>query len=375
MKIILSVEALTPQLTGIGRYTWQLAAGLPRVMPQGSIRFHHQQRWVQNPALLLCDPPDDAFIVPKSRIPWGFRRIHKRLNRPNWRRDCRDSVFHGPNFFVPDYAERAVVTIHDLSVFKYPETHPKERIDQFNRDFPRSIAKASQIITDSEATRLEVVSFTGIPESRVTTVHLAANHVYRPREADELVSDLAAFGLLPGMYTACVSTLEPRKNIANLISAYRRLPNGLRNRIPLVLAGGNGWLSDSLQCEIESASAEGWLKYLGFVPEAALPAIYAGARVFAYPSVYEGFGLPVLEAMASGVPVVASNRTSLPEVTQGNALHVDPDDVVGLSEALVRAMEDEEWRRHVVSRGLVTASKYSWERCIQETIAVYRRLS
>lgn len=373
MKIILSVESLTSQLTGIGRYTWQLAAGLPRVMPQDSVRFHHQQRWVHNPALLLRDPPDDAFTAPKPRIPWGFRRIHKRLNRPNWRRDCRDSVFHGPNFFVPDYAERAVATIHDLSVFKYPETHPKERIDQFNRDFSRSIAKVSQIITDSEATRLEVISFTGIPQSRVTAVHLAADPMYRPREADELIPDLAAFGLMPGGYTACVSTLEPRKNIANLILAYRRLPNRLRNRIPLVLVGGKGWLSDSLQREIESANAEGWLKYLGYVPEGLLPAIYAGARVFSYPSRYEGFGLPVLEAMASGVPVVASNRTSLPEVTQGHALHVDPDDVVGLSDALMQALEDEEWRKIVINNGLDTAMKYSWERCIRETIAVYRR--
>ncbi len=133
-------------------------------------------------------------------------------------------------------------------------------------------------------------------------------------------------------------------------------------------------LDGILHHEIDKATAEGWLKYLGFVAEADLPLLYAGASSFAYPSIYEGFGLPVLEAMASGVPVVSSNRTSLPEVTQGMALHVEPDDIDALKEALQQSLEDNIWRSAIIPQALSVAQSYSWARCVQETVAVYRQL-
>jgi alpha-1,3-rhamnosyl/mannosyltransferase len=159
-----------------------------------------------------------------------------------------------------------------------------------------------------------------------------------------------------------------------LVAAYRLLPAALRQRVPLVLVGGRGWLNDALHHEIDKATAEGWLKYLGFVQESDLPLLYAGARSFAYPSIYEGFGLPVLEAMASGVPVITSNRTSLPEVTQGMALHVEPDDIDELKEAILKSIEDNNWRTAIIPQALDVASCYSWDRCIRETIAVYHKV-
>jgi alpha-1,3-rhamnosyl/mannosyltransferase len=387
VKVILSVEALSTQLSGIGRYAWQLTSGLPTVLPQGSIRYHHQQRWVQEPSRLLNEPIEQALAarvkenpLPVRKKPWGLRRISKWLakpkwvSKPNWRKQCRGAVFHGPNFFVPDYADKAVITVHDLSVFKFPETHPKERIAQFNRDFERSLAKATHIITDSEATRRELAAFTGLPEQRITAIALAAGTDYRPRAAEALQQCLSSYGLSYQQYVLCVSTLEPRKKIAVLVAAYRLLPVALRQRVPLVLVGGKGWLNDALHHEIDKATAEGWLKYLGFVAEADLPLLYAGASSFAYPSIYEGFGLPVLEAMASGVPVVASNRTSLPEVTQGMALHVEPDDIDELKEAILKSIEDNNWRTAIIPQALDVASCYSWDRCIRETVAVYHQV-
>lgn len=387
MNVILSVEALSMQLSGIGRYAWQLASGLPLALPEESIRYHHQQRWVQDPARLLHEPVEQALTVkihaalPAKKKPWGLRRISKWLakpkwvSKPNWRNQCRGAVFHGPNFFVPDYADKAVITVHDLSVFKFPETHPKERIAQFNRDFERSLAKAAHIITDSESTRRELAAYTGLPEQRITAITLAAGADYRPRTAEAVQQCLNCYGLSYQQYVLCVSTLEPRKKIAVLVAAYRLLPVALRQQVPLVLVGGKGWLSDVLHHEIDKATAEGWLKYLGFVPESDLPLLYAGASSFAYPSIYEGFGLPVLEAMASGIPVVTSNRTSLPEVTQGMALHVEPDDTFALKEALQQSLEDNIWRAAIIPQALVVAKGYSWARCVQETVAVYRQLA
>ena len=387
MKLILSVEALSTQLSGIGRYVWELTSRLPAELTNEAIRYHHQMRWIQEPSRLLCEPVEQAFVVKAidhpvlpRKMPWGLRRISKWLakpkwtRKPNWRKQCQGAVFHGPNFFVPDYADKSVITIHDLSVFKFPETHPKERIAQFSRDFERSLRKAMHIITDSEATRRELVAFTGLSEHKVSAIYLAAGADYRPRAIEAVQQYLSSYGLAYQQYVLCVSTLEPRKKIAVLVAAYRLLPAALRQRVPLVLVGGKGWLNDALHHEIDKATAEGWLKYLGFVQESDLPLLYAGARSFAYPSIYEGFGLPVLEAMASGVPVVASNRTSLPEVTQGMALHVEPDDIDALKEALQQSLEDDVWRNAIIPQALAVAVSYSWDRCIRETVAVYRKI-
>ena len=169
--------------------------------------------------------------------------------------------------------------------------------------------------------------------------------------------------------------MEPRKKIDRLLSAYRLLPQAVRQLYPLILVGSSGWLSEALLAEVARLSSQGWLKYLGFVPQSDLPALYAGARAFVYPSVYEGFGLPVLEAMASGVPVVASPFTSLPEVTRGAALLVDPDDVDALTSAVHRSLVDENWRQTAITSGLAVAQTFSWDRCADQTIKVYQSIS
>jgi glycosyltransferase involved in cell wall biosynthesis len=304
-----------------------------------------------------------------------------RLKQPRWLRDgrnrmaCRGRVFHGPNFFLPACAELAVATVHDLSVFKYPETHPLERIRQFERNFSASMARASHLITDSDATRQEVMIFLGWPAEKITAVPLGASTQFAPMAAEILAPRLDKYGLKVKGYTLCVSTLEPRKKVANLLQAYQCLPRTLREQYPLVLIGGSGWLSEALHHEIDRLSAQGWLRYLGFVPEAELPALYSGARSFVYPSVYEGFGLPVLEAMASGVPVVASVFSSLPELTQGAAQLLDPDDIEALALGIQTSLCNEDWRAAATKAGLSVAKTYSWDRCIEQTVAVYQKIN
>ena len=373
MNTILSVEALAPVLTGIGRYAWELASRLPQQAGVGQLRYYRQGQWVPDPALLLQTPSAGAGLGRKKS---GFR-----IRAPRWLKDygltraCRDQVFHGPNYMLPRCVDIGVATVHDLSVFKFPETHPIERIRQFEREFGLSMARAAHLITDSEATRKEVIDFLAWAPEKITVVPLGVSSQFAPRSEAELAPCLAKYGLRHGGYALCVSTLEPRKKIANLLQAYQCLPQRLREQTPLILIGSRGWLSEELHQEIERLASQGWLRYLGFVPEADLPALYAGARMFIYPSSYEGFGLPVLEAMASGVPVVTSNRSSLPEVTKGAALLVDPDDIDALAVSIEAGLSDQPWRTAAIALGLTVAQGFTWDRCIEQTVRVYKNIT
>lgn len=372
MKLVLSVEALSPNLTGIGRYTWELANRLPNHERLQRVRFYRGGHWVGEPTSLL------VATAPKAATVKNMPRFH--FEQPRWLRDwrisaaCRGEVFHGPNFFLPSCAEASVATVHDLSVFKHPETHPLERLRHFEREFTCSMARASHLVTDSEATRLEVISFLAWPADRITAVPLGVSSQFAPASGAVLAPRLAKYGLVFKRYSLCVSTLEPRKKIANLLRAYQCLTPQVREQYPLVLVGGVGWLSEILHQEIDRLAAQGWLRYLGFVPEADLPALYAGARAFVYPSIYEGFGLPVLEAMASGVPVVASIFSSIPEVTQGAAQLVDPDDIDALALGIQMGLCDEHWRSNASRNGLKVAQSFTWGRCIDQTVNVYARV-
>lgn len=371
VKLILAVDAIKPPLTGIGRYAWELASHYQRPQ-QGlkSVRFFLGGRWVADPATLLLPPPVPA---PKRkrqtlRAPASWRR---------WRMRCemRGHVFHSPNYFLPASVESGIVTIHDLSVFKYPETHPLERIRQFERGFTLTLSRAVHLITDSEAIRSEIVDQYGWSADKVTAIHLGVSPEFRPRGPEEVADMLRAKGLVFGCYALCVSTLEPRKRISHLLAAYRALPRGLRNRYPLVLAGSRGWLSDGLLKQIEEGERQGWLRYVGFVPESFLPALYAGARAFLFPSVYEGFGLPVLEALASGVPTLTSHCSSLPEVANGAAWLVEPDDHEALRDGIEHVLCDETWRASAVQRGLHVAAQYTWAACASRTLELCRRFA
>lgn len=369
MKLILSVEALTPMLSGIGRYTWELARRMPAAPSVEGVRFYANGRWIDDPATLLESPHGKTGTGRKRGIRWP-----RQLAGFAQRLDCRGQLFHGPNYFLPPRADVGVITVHDLSVFSYPETHPIERIRHFERDFALSLKRTSHVITDSLAIRDEFVECFGWPRDKVTAVPLGVAATYSPKHEPACRAVLAHYGLAYGGYVLCVSTLEPRKNITRLLEAWSALPATLRRRFKLVLAGGKGWLSEALRARIEVAEAQGWLRYLGYVLETHLPVLYAGARLFVFPSAYEGFGLPLLETMASGVPVVSSNRSCLPEVAGGAAALVDPDDVASLSLAMHRGLEDEGWHAQARQQGLSVAAGYSWDRCLTETCAVYQRV-
>lgn len=360
MRVTLCVDALGPQLTGIGRYTWELCRRLPERPEIASLHFFGRHQLIDDPGRLLRG--DRLKIRPR---PFRF------LDRRRMLSVLRSTVVHGPNFFLPPEAATGVITIHDLSVFRFPETHPAARVREFEQQLANSVGRAAHVITDTETVRREVITEFSLPPERVTAVPLGVDPTFKPLTVGQPSDALRRWGLEPGRYGLCVATFEPRKKLAELIRAWRALPAALRDANPLVLAGGSGWRNEVLLTQVRDAENEGWLRNLGFVDERDLPQLYAGAGLFIYPSIYEGFGLPPLEAMASGTPVLVSNRTCMAEVCGKAAGYFDPDDREGTTFAIESSLSDRKWQDQAKSAGLAQARKFTWDRCVDGTIAVY----
>ncbi|MCK2089610.1 glycosyltransferase family 4 protein [Thauera aromatica] len=381
MKVILSIDAVRFPLTGIGRYTYELARQLPDEVPGLDLQFMAGHRFV--PRL----PTEKAFSNPAQGRSLAVRVRQRLQNSPAivsahrvWLsrrqshslKEHNEAIFHGPQFYLPRFDGKSVVTIHDLSVFTWAHCHPGGRARMMRQEIVKSVSRASMVLTDSEFTRQELVAFFSLPPERVRAIPLASAACFRPRLPTELDAVLPRLGLRPGNYCLYSGTIEPRKNLGALLDAYQRLPTSLRHRLPLVLCGYQGWQSADLHARIQKAAGEGWVRYLGYVSGAELPHVFAGARLFAFPSVYEGFGLPVLEAMASGVPVVCSNSSSLPEVAGDAALMCAPHNVDTLTDLLRQGLEDEGWRSEAQRKGLAQAARFSWAQCARKTGAAYR---
>jgi glycosyltransferase involved in cell wall biosynthesis len=380
LSIILATDGITAPLSGIGRYALELASGLTSHAQIESLRCFSFGRWVNVPVR--------AELQKSGLAPWGGIRAALAGNRAavrlyhgsipylsRWRlRGEGGALFHSPNYLLPRFPGASVATVHDLSHVVYPQFHPAARVDYMNLAFPQTLRRASHLITDAESVRQELIQRIGWPADRVTAVPLGVDAAFQPHDAEKLQPLMRRLGLRPNEYSLCVGTIEPRKNIDRLLSAYEALPATLRRDFPLVLAGARGWRSTETHARIVRAESAGWLRYLAFVPEDELPMLYAGARLFVYPSLYEGFGLPVLEAMASGAPVITSNVASLPEVVGDAAWLVDPRDADQIADALQELLQNEE-RRHIASAaGLARSASFTWADCVSKTVSVYLKV-
>lgn len=377
MKVLLRVDALAPPLTGIGRYTHALATGLKQHPEIESLRYVTATGLINDVNPLLDCPSTTSRARRGVPLKPLARRVH--AMRRNWRLKrslaaCCDHVYHAPNYMLTPFAGPSVSTVHDLSHINHPEFHPANRIAFFNKEFPRTLRQATHFITVSEFVRQEMIQLLGVAPERVTVVYNGVYRSYRPRSHAELGPVLEKYGLVGTPYLLVVATLEPRKNLERLLDAFDRLPARLRERHPLVLVGRRGWHNEELDRRLARFQARGQARHLGYIPEQELPLIYAGSHAFAFPSIYEGFGIPIIEAMASGVPVLTSDSSAMPEVAGGAALLTPPDDVEVMTSALERLLDDPQLRHDLATRGMERASLFSWQRCVEETVAVYRKI-
>lgn len=386
LDLILGADALRPPLTGIGRYTYELAKRLEKHDEVLRLRYFSMGQWIEDPLTALALPLDagTSAAVPEVKT----LRDHLSSNRIavrmfamltpalfGWRlRGNKAAIYHSPNYIVPPFSGKTVSTVHDLSHLLHPEFHPQARVDYLRLALKSSLARTDQVITVSEMVRREMLAHELFPADRIQAIHLAADSIYRPHSAEMLKLAMTTLGLQARQYSLFVGTVEPRKNVARLIQAYRQLPAAVRQAYPLVVAGGKGWNSHDIHAELARAQGEGWLRYVSFIDQRWLPALYAGARLMVYPSLYEGFGLPIVEAMASGTPVLTSNTSCMPEVAGGAAYLIDPRDMEELRHGLQHCLTDEAWQAAARIKGLARAGQLSWDRCAGETVAVYRKL-
>lgn len=283
-------------------------------------------------------------------------------------------VFHGLNYLLPSHWGRAarVITVHDLSLLHHPQWHPTIRANLHRMPMRQTIRRAHHVITDVEAVRAEVIEYLGVPPERVRAVRLAAPPGFRPQRPDNLRPVLGRYGLSAGTYLLFVGALEPRKNVSRLLDAVGMLRERGIDVPPLVLVGPPGWRNEAIHARAMSSATR--VRLLGYVPQSDVVALMAGAAVFTLPSLYEGFGLPVLEAMACGTPVLTSRNGALAEIAGDAALLVEPTDVEEIAAGLEKVLGDSQLRLDLSRRGLARAAQLSWERTAQETVQVYERV-
>ena len=371
------VTAALTQGGGIGRYTRELINALVVEAPE----FDYKLFSARPPVVLPV--PDSLPVLPHvSHRPaplderWLYRLWYRaRVPLPVQTFTGKLDLYHSPDFVLPPVGRSipTILTVHDLSFIHFPDTFPAQLVSYLNRVVPWSVNRAGHILADSLSTMRDLQALWGVPAERITVLYSGVNERFHPvTDEATLVAARDKYGL-DAPYILAVGTVQPRKNYELLVRAFR--PIAARHPHSLVIVGGKGWLDESLPMEIERCGLQGRVKLTGFVDDADLPAIYSAADVLAFPSLYEGFGLPLLEAMACGTPVVSSNTSSLPEVAgDGAAVLISPDDEGAWSRALLELLADDPARARLIAAGKRQSAQFSWRSSARQLVSLYKNL-
>jgi glycosyltransferase involved in cell wall biosynthesis len=367
MRIGLNAHLLSNQAgyrtTGIHHYIDNLLKHLPQAAPAD---------WRFTAMVGLGDSPQyNGINIRHSR--WEtespFKRILWEQFAQPWQLGDYD-LYHALAFVAPLWlAKPCVVTIYDLSFVHYPQVLSPARRLYLRLLTALTCNRARRVIAISHSTAHDLTETLGIPTDKIDVAAPGYNPDLFRRLPGEQVEAFRREKGLPERFWLFIGTLEPRKNLPTLLRAYAALPE----RLPLVLAGGKGWQYDDIFGTVEQCGLANDVHFPGFVAAEDLPFWYNSAEVFIYPSIFEGFGLPVLEAMACGTPVIVSDASSLPEIAGATGLRVPPLDTAAWTAALHRALADEDWRRQAAEGGPIEAARYRWDVTARETIASYRR--
>jgi alpha-1,3-rhamnosyl/mannosyltransferase len=374
MKILFSGLSVVYPVSGVGQYTLQLGRALETLLGNGNIFWFGNNASGRGNEYSDHETPNSINRV-RHRLKKGFREVpgfktlvHLLRNHQfrSYVRRVTPSLYHETNYtpFCFDQGP-TIVTVCDLSFVRHPEWHPKDRVEHFEKFCLKKLSQADAIVTISEFSKKEIIDLLGINPAKIYVTPLGVHRSFKPGQTR--MQDI------PEGYILFLGNLEPRKNLPTLLNAYRSLPRNLRERHPLVIAGASGWYTKELRTALRLFEGDEKPILTGYVPQRLLPDLYRGASLFVYPSLYEGFGLPVLEAMASGVPVITSNSSSLPEVVGDAGVLVNPCDADQLKDAMMGLLEDEKARRELREKGIARAKPFSWDKCARETIEVYKK--
>ncbi len=384
--VLLGADSLLSIRSGVGRQTLEVAWQLRLNAAVGELALLMGERCIAANALdALTDsavpaPSSGAARTIAAAIP-GAATVRAALRRRRMNRYAAAMaqrtngcvVYHELNMIARPFDGVTVVTVHDLSWRANPRWHPAERVAWIERRLPHTLSQASRLICVSDFTAREVERHLGIAPSRIDVVCPGVSAIFRPRPREAAQPTLAQFDLSDRGYLLAVSTLEPRKNLDGLLAAHTMLPHAVRQRFPLAVAGARGWGEVLTDARADRARRDGTLRLLGFVPDDDLAALYSRSAAVAYVSLYEGFGLPVLEAMACGAPVVASRCTAVGGTAGDAALLVDPRDTTAMTDALNRVLTDQVLASELTRHGTQRATGFDWDVMAQGLVASWRK--
>lgn len=381
MRIGIDYTSAVWQGAGIGRYTRELVRA---VVAQGHayeyVLFYAacgltEQHFLKDMHRLQADFP----YVRAAPIPLSPRRLTQlwqrlRVPLPVEVFTGRLDVLHAPDFVVPPTRAPALLTIHDLSFLIYPQFAVPSMVRYLSIAVPRSLTRAAMVLADSEATRQDLARLLHMPPERVTVVYPGVSNAFQPLPPAVYEPVRRRLGL-PDDFLLFVSTLNPRKNVVRIVEAFASLiADGQRPALNLVLAGQRGWLYDEIFAAIERLQLGERVRALDFVDDSDLPALYNAAAACVYPSLYEGFGLPALEALACGTPLVTANNSSLTEVAEGSAVLADAEDVESIARGIAQVLDDAALRSRFRAAGLERAKQFTWEHAAAQVLECYQRL-
>lgn len=381
MRVGLDLWHATLDSGGIGRYAVELTKALVALQSESSglsyVLFpgRGQPAWMET---VLAEHANTCLGIrrwrwPRAGIPARVARAALLIARRS--RALGVDVLHCMDFLDTPLGAvgrtRIVATVHDISPILYPETFTRRHALFFGA-LARTLARrADRLITVSHAAAGEIIEWDGTLSEKLSVVHLGVSDVFRPAEP-RIVDEVRTRYQLPAEYLVCLATVQPRKNLERLVDAYALLIGRDALVPPLVVAGRLGWLYGPILRAVAERRLQAHVRLLGFVPDEHLPALLTGAKAFVFPSIHEGFGLPVLEAMACGTPVVTSNCSSLPEIAGDAAVLVDPRDVESIAHGIQRILTDAALAADLMQRGFRRAATFTWTRAAQRTLDVYR---
>lgn len=377
MKVVLGCDPLLAPLTGIGQYTQQLGLGLLAHSNVDELSLFAHGKYYNTDLLQSSDTlnVERSAKNAKSDIWTSLRSNLAKSNlavslysklipivEKRALKGKKEHIFHSPNFLLPNHGGKRIVTIHDLSTLVHPEFHPSSRVKLVNQAIEQSVRFADHIITDSAFIKHQLCEGFALSPNKVTAIHLGVSEKYFPRNEVQCSNVLNSYGLAFKQFLLFVSTIEPRKNVLRLLQAYQLYREQYSECLPLILVGSPGWRSDDEHRIIKQLETKGWVKYLGYVKQNDVPVLYAASKGLVFPSLYEGFGLPVAEAMQSGVSVLTSENSAMSEFSDEGVYQVNPHDSESIKEGIVALVQSKTKPKPVI---------FDWNNCVKSTIEVY----
>jgi glycosyltransferase involved in cell wall biosynthesis len=352
--------------TGIGRYTYEISKEIEKTQIFDITYYYgyyskHLINQTHNKTNFIKS------MVLKNAILKKY--IRKFLTLAGSMKSQSYDIYWQPSFIPNKYikAKKIVTTVHDFSFMLYKDFHPKERIEYFEKNFFQNIYKSDIIITGSYCTKQEIINRLDFDASKIKVIHHGVNH-----DIFKVYNDIDIDIKLPSKFIFCVGSIEPRKNLLGLLKAYNLLDKDMKEKYKLVLAGFKGWENKEIMQLIKQN--EDFIKYLGYISDEELAKVYNLASLFVYPSFYEGFGLPVAEAMACGTPVITSSVSSLPEVGADAVVYVDPNNIEDIKEKMMMVLSDEDLQKQMIQQGLKRAKNFTWEKSAKEHIKIFKEV-